>query len=247
MIERTQFIRDYLDRLKKDGLMQPNDIIDKIALNVIHGKISVEHSGLELEAEGQPGVRELVDLAIDEKISLRRVVQESLFKPMETAIQKFHDYEYLMPHVLASAHCVTSAMDRLTPILEKSEIANKGKFVIATVKEDQHETGKNIVALLLKATGYEVIDLGKDVSADRIVETVKNHQAPFLGLSCLLSYTMSEIEEIITKIEAKDFRDDVKILVGGTFLLTEFAERLGADFFCGNVFYALDLLEQIRN
>ena len=82
MIERTQFIRDYLDRLKKVGLMEPSDIIDKIALNVIHGKISVEHSGLELEAEGQPGVRELVDLAIDEKISLRRVVQESLFKPM---------------------------------------------------------------------------------------------------------------------------------------------------------------------
>lgn len=227
--------------------MEQNEIIKNISFNVIHGKKTVEEQGIDIEAKGQAGVSELIDMAIDAQLNPCEIIQESLHKPMQEVIQKFHNHEYMLPEVLACAMATEAAINRLKPIVGQSENGNKGKFVIATVKKDRHELGKNIVALLLKVTGYEVFDLGCDVSADGILEAVIRHQAPYIGLSCRLSSSRSEISMVNKKIEAENFRNQVKILVGGISLSNKFSKHAGADFFCEDVFKTLDLLDHIHN
>jgi 5-methyltetrahydrofolate--homocysteine methyltransferase len=223
--------------------MNENEILEKIAFNVIQGRVVQEDEGLTEGLEGQPAVTELVTEAVDGGIDSKKIVVESLTKAMEVVGGKFETGEFLIPDMLASAECVSSAMDILKPHLLKAGMESKGKVVIATVAGDLHDIGKNIVSILLKGEGYEVIDLGTDVPTDKIVEIVKSQNVPFLGLSALLTTTMQSMKEVVEKLTAEGIREDVKVLIGGAPTSVEFARQIGADAHCGDAFQAIDVLK----
>lgn len=224
--------------------MNEAQLLEKIAFNVIQGRVEQGDEGLDEGLEGQPAVMELVQQALDDGIGPKKIVTDSLTSAMEDVGKKFETGDYMIPDMLASAECVGAAMDLLKPELLKDGVESKGKFVIATVAGDLHDIGKNIVAILLKGEGYEVIDLKIDVPTDKIVAAVKEHKAPFLGLSALLTTTMENMGEVIEKLKAEGIRDQVKVLIGGAPTSAEFAREIGADVHCEDAFQAIEALRR---
>ncbi len=225
--------------------MDEKELLEKIAYNVIQGRVESEDEGIDQGLEGQPGVTELVEQAIEEGVDTKRIVLEGLSEPMEIVGGKYESGEYLIPDMLAAAECVGAAMDILGPKMLEAGVESKGKFVIATVHGDLHDIGKNIVAIMLKGAGYEVIDMGNNIPTARIVEKVKETNAPFLGLSALLTTTMRVMREVITGLQENGLRDKVKVLIGGAPTSSKFAEEVGADAYCRDAFQAIDVLKQM--
>ena len=151
--------------------------------------------------------------------------------------------EYFIPDMLASAEAVEVSMDILKPLLADANIKPKGKFAIATVKGDIHDIGKNIVAIMLKGAGYEVVDLGIDVTTEKIINYIKNESPDYLGLSALLTTTMLEMGTIIEALKKENLRDKVKVFIGGAAVSDEYAEEIGADAFCLDAFSAIKILD----
>jgi len=185
-----------------------------------------------------------VNEALNQNIDPKKILIESLTESMEIVGEKFEQNEYLIPDMLASAECVGVAMDLLSPHLIKAGVESKGKFIIATVQGDLHDIGKNIVAIMLKGAGYDVVDAGTDVSSDLIIDAVRDNQAPFLGLSALLTTTMRNMKDVIEKLKSEGLRDNVKVLIGGAPTSKDFAAQIGADAYCKDAFEALDILKK---
>ena len=227
--------------------MNEQGLIEKIAFNVIQGRVEAEDEGFEEGLEGQPGTIELVKEALSRELDPKTIVLEGLTGAMDAVGEKFQRKAYLIPDMLASAECVGAAMDILSPHLLKAGVESKGKFIISTVEGDLHDIGKNIVSIMLKGAGYEVIDLGNDVPTERIVESVREHQAPFLGLSALLTTTMRVMEDIIQQLNEKGLRDSVKVLIGGAPTSDAFAREIGADAQCRDAFQAIEALKSLAS
>ena len=218
------------------------DIIARLKENVIQGRKTQDDEGIDEELSGTPGVVELTQAALD-SISPEVIINQGLTAGMQVVGEKFSTKEYFIPDMLASAEAVGAAMDILKPHLEAANVETKGKFIIATVKGDIHDIGKNIVATLLKGAGYDVNDLGIDVPTEKIVEVVKESAPEFLGLSALLTTTMLEMGVVIKALEENNLRDKVKVLIGGAAVSDEYAEEIGADAFCVDGFDAIKKLD----
>ncbi|MBC8511946.1 MAG: corrinoid protein [Dehalococcoidia bacterium] len=219
---------------------------DTIALlkeNVIQGRKTKDDEGIDEDMTGTPAVLELTQLALDKKIPLETIITHGLTAGMQVVGDKFSAKEYFIPDMLASAEAVGEAMELLKPYLEASDVETKGKFIIATVKGDIHDIGKNIVAILLRGAGYEVNDLGIDVSAEKIVGVVREDKPDFLGLSALLTTTMIGMGEIIETLKENGLRDKVKVLIGGAAVSDEYAKEIGADSYCVDGFDAIKVLD----
>ena len=226
--------------------MKVDELLIEIRTNVILGRVDESDEGYDGDRIGQPGVSELVNEALDNGVPAKRVLSEALSDAMEVVGKKYETKEYLIPDMLASAECVGTAMDILEPQLVDAGVDSKGRCVVATVEGDLHDIGKNIVATLIKGAGYEIIDLGTSVPADRIVEVVRDKQAQFLGLSALLSTTMTKMPVVMEQLQAAGVRGDVSVLVGGAPVSALFAEQIGADAYCRDAFEAVDTLERLR-
>jgi 5-methyltetrahydrofolate--homocysteine methyltransferase len=226
--------------------MNEQELIQSIAFNVIQGRVTAEDEGFDEGLEGQPAVSELVEIAIGQGLDPKKVILEALTGSMETVGGKFDKGEYLIPDMLASAECVGAAMDLLGPHLAGAGVESKGTFILATVAGDLHDIGKNIVSIMLKGAGFEVLDLGNDVPADRIVAQVKERGASFLGLSALLTTTMREMGTVIKALDEVGLRDKVRVLIGGAPTSEAFAREIGADAYCRDAFHAIDMLKQIK-
>ncbi len=219
------------------------DLINMIKENVIQGRKTRDDIGIDESLSGTPGVVELTESALVNNISPEVIIAQALTAGMRVVGEKFSTKEYFIPDMLASADAVGAAMDILNPLLEASNVETKGKFVIATVKGDIHDIGKNIVAILLKGAGYEVNDLGIDVPEDKIVSVVREEQPDYLGLSALLTTTMVEMGVVIKALEENSLRDKVKVLIGGAAVSDDYAKEIGADAFCADGFQAIKVLE----
>ena len=219
------------------------DIVSMLKENVIQGRKTRDDMGIDETLSGTPGVVELVQSALDSNITADVIIKQALTAGMEVVGEKFSTREYFIPDMLASADAVGAAMDILKPLLEASSIETKGKFIIATVKGDIHDIGKNIVAILLKGAGYEVHDIGIDVPEDKIIDVVKAEKPDYLGLSALLTTTMTEMDVVIKALKKNGLRDGVKVLIGGAAVSDEYAEEIGADAFCADGFQAIKVLE----
>jgi len=219
------------------------DIIATIKENVIQGRKTQDDVGIDDSLAGTPGVVELVQQALESNIFPQVIIAEGLTAGMQVVGQKFSTKEYFIPDMLASAEAVGTAMDILKPILESSNVETKGKFAIATVKGDIHDIGKNIVAILLKGAGYEVHDLGTDVPTEKVVEFVQKEKPGYLGLSALLTTTMTEMGVVIKALEENNVRSRVKVLIGGAAVSDEFAQEIGADAYCVDAFAAVKVLD----
>jgi 5-methyltetrahydrofolate--homocysteine methyltransferase len=224
-----------------------NEIIEKIKKNVIEGRVNSEDEGFEGDMEGQPGVIELVKEALEQQVSPSKILSQALHPGMEVVGQRYETGDYLIPDMLASAECVSEAIDILESKLQAEDIQSRGKFVIATVEGDLHDIGKNIVATLLKGTGFDVIDLGTSVKAEKIVSAVKDADASYVGLSALLTTTMGYMEEVIQGLTQSGIRDRVKVFIGGAPVSNEFATQIGADYYCEDAFDAIGKLETLSH
>jgi 5-methyltetrahydrofolate--homocysteine methyltransferase len=222
------------------------DVIALLKENVIQGRKTSADEGIDEALSGTPGVVELTQSALDSNIPPKTIITQGLTAGMQVVGEKFATREYFIPDMLASAEAVGAAMEILKPILEASNIETKGKFVIATVKGDIHDIGKNIVAILLKGAGYEVEDLGTDVPTEKIVEVVRESKSQFLGLSALLTTTMLVMREVVEALKKSGIRENVKVLIGGAAVSDEYAREIGADAYCIDGFHAISVLDAFQ-
>lgn len=221
------------------------DIIALIKENVIQGRVTADDEGMDEGWVGQPAVTELVEQALAENINVADIINKGLTEGMSVVGEKFEAKEYFIPDMLASAEAVGSAMEILEPHLSKSGIEAKGKIIVATVKGDLHDIGKNIVSILLRGTGYIVKDLGNDVEPQAIVDAVKKENPQFVGLSALLTSTMVNMGETIQALKDSGLRDKVKVIIGGAPVSEEFAQSIGADGYGADGFQAVAIVESL--
>ncbi len=233
-------------RLPKVGREMTEDIIGLIQENVIQGRVTQDDEGLDEGMVGQPGVTELVDKALASGISLQDIISQGLTSSMEIVGQKFETEEYFIPDMLASAEAVGAAMEILEPHLSDSGVKAKGKIIVATVKGDLHDIGKNIVSILLRGAGYTVKDLGNDIHPQAIVDAVRDEKPQFLGLSALLTSTMMNMKDIIQALTESGLRDKVKVIIGGAPVSEEFASSIGADGYGADGFQAVAVVESLN-
>ncbi len=222
------------------------EVIALLKENVIQGRKTKDDEGVDERLVGTPGVLELVQLALEERVSPEAIITQGLTAGMQVVGEKYAAKEYFIPDMLASAEAVGAAMDTLKPILEASDVETKGRFAIATVKGDIHDIGKNIVAILLKGAGYEVNDLGADVPTEKIVAVVREYKPDYLGLSALLTTTMVAMGEIIETLKENGLRDKVKVLIGGAAVSEEYANEIGVDAYCVDGFHAIKVLDAFQ-
>jgi 5-methyltetrahydrofolate--homocysteine methyltransferase len=221
------------------------ELLAKLKKNVIQGRKTREDIGLDDSLNGTPGVVDLVEEALAADIPVEELIAEGLTAGMGVVGEKFSCREYFIPDMLASADAVGAAMEVLRPHLEAANVETRGKVVIATVKGDIHDIGKNIVGIMLKGAGYEVHDVGIDVPEDVIVEAVRNEAPDYLGLSALLTTTMTEMSVVIKALEDAGLREGLKIIIGGAAVSDEYAREIGADAFGANAFQAVHLMDEM--
>jgi 5-methyltetrahydrofolate--homocysteine methyltransferase len=221
------------------------DIISLIRENVIQGRVTKDDEGMDEGMAGQPAVTELIEQALSQNIDINDIINNGLTGGMNIVGQKFEAKEYFIPDMLASAEAVGAAMQILEPHLAKSGIKTKGKIIVATVRGDLHDIGKNIVSILLRGAGYMVKDLGNDIEPEAIVEAVREEKPEFLGLSALLTSTMVHMNETIQVLKDNGLRDQVKIVIGGAPVSKEFAENIGADGYGADGFQAVAVVESL--
>jgi len=225
----------------------PEDIISLIQENVIQGRMTKDDEGIDEEMVGQPGVTELIEKALASGLSIKDIITKGLSGGMNIVGQKFEAGEYFIPDMLASAQAVGAAMEILEPYLAGSGVNAKGKIIVATVKDDLHDIGKNIVSILLRGAGYTVKDLGNNVDVQVIVDAVREENPQFLGLSALLTSTMARMADVIQMLEQNGLREQVKIIIGGAPVSEEFAKSIGADGYGADGFQAVAVVEALAS
>jgi 5-methyltetrahydrofolate--homocysteine methyltransferase len=224
-----------------------DDIVNQIRENVIQGRVTQDDEGLDEDLAGQPGVSEVIDQALAQGIGVKDIITKGLSEGMDIVGQKFEAGEYYIPDMLASAEAVGAAMQKLEPYLAKSGIQTRGKVIVATVKGDLHDIGKNIVSILLRGAGYIVKDLGNDIDSQTIVDAVREEKPQFLGLSALLTSTMTHMEDTIRALKQSGLRDKVKVIVGGAPVSEEFAKSIGADGYGADGFQAVTVIDSLSS
>ena len=223
------------------------DILALIKENVIQGRVTQDDEGLEDGMVGQPGVSELIEQALIQDIGPEQIIKRGLTKGMDVVGQKFEAKEYYIPDMLASAEAVGAAMEILEPYLAKGGIKAKGKVIMVTVKGDLHDIGKNIVSILLRGAGYTVKDLGNDIDPQAIVDAVREEKPQILGLSALLTSTMTYMGDTIQALTESGLRDQVKVVIGGAAVSEEFAQSIGADGYGADGFEAVRVVESLSS
>ena len=177
---------------------------------------------------------QLTTEALNTGVGSQDIIAHGLQASMAVVGEKFSSGEYFLPDMLMAARAMKAALEILQPLLEKTGMPTIGKVVIGTVAEDIHDIGKNIVATFLNGSGFEVFDLGVDVSDQKFVEEVRQKKPDILGLSSLVSTTMPAMGSIIKALEEAGLRSGVKVVIGGAPVTQRFAEHIGADAYAGD-------------
>ncbi len=190
-------------------------------------------------------VDRLTKAAIESGIEALEVMDDGLIAGMGIVGIKFRENFIFVPEVLACARAMKAGMAHIEPILSASGIDPVGRVVMGTVKGDLHDIGKNLCIMMLRGSGFEVIDLGVDTAPDRFIEAVEEHRAPLLGMSALLTTTMPNMGKTIEAFIDADLRDEVKIMVGGAPVTQEFADDMGADGYGKDALACVALAKQL--
>ena len=188
----------------------------------------------------------LVKEALDCGASAGAVLNEGLIKGMDIIGGKMETGEMFIPEVLYSARAMGLALEILRPMLAAGEVSASGKVVIGTVKGDVHDIGKNLVSMMLESSGFEVHDLGVDVSPEKFVAAVKENSPDLVGLSALLTTTTHMMQETIKAIDESGLRTGVKILIGGAPVTQSFADQIGADAYAPDAGAAVKVAKALK-
>jgi len=190
-------------------------------------------------------VAELTRQAMDAGVSAGEILNKGLLAGMDVVGQRFGANEIFLPEVLLSARAMNAGMDLIKPMLIADDVPSLGRVVIGTVKGDLHDIGKNLVGIMLKGAGFDVIDLGADVAAERFVDTAEAEGANVVGLSALLTTTMSGMRDVVELIKSKGLEGKVKVIVGGAPVSEDFARDIGADAYGYDAANAVGLVKQL--
>ena len=174
-------------------------------------------------------VYENTQKAIEQGVPAKGILDDGLIAGMNVVSEKFRKHEIFLPHVLLSAKAMYAGMDLLKPLFVKDKIPTRGKIVIGTVQGDLHDIGKNLVGIMLKGAGFEVIDLGKDVSPENFVDTAQKENADVIGMSALLTTTQPVMKKVVEKLKEKGLENKIKTIIGGAPLSSEYADLIGAN------------------
>jgi len=186
---------------------------------------------------------ELVRQAIEDGVETTRILDDGLIAGMNVVGEKFREHLIFLPEVLLAAKAMTAAMQLLKPLLIETGAPSRGKVVIGSVRGDLHDIGKNLVGIMLKGAGFEVIDLGNDVAPESFVDAAAEHGAPVIGMSALLTTTMSVMKDVVDLVGRRGMAGKVKVIVGGAPLSQQFAAEIGADAYG---FDAANAVERVR-
>lgn len=214
----------------------------KLAECVEVGKINLA-SPFPPAMKGQPGASELTLEALEAGISPQAILSDSLVLAMNRVGLKFSEGKIFVPQMLLSAKAMNEALKHLRPYFTSGDIKRKGVLIIGTVQGDLHDIGKNLVAMMVEGAGWEVIDLGADVSSDKFIEALDQYPDAKIGMSALLTTTMSNMRPMISDIRAK--YPKTKIIVGGAPLSLDFAKEIGADAYASDPQDDINWLETV--
>ncbi len=179
-------------------------------------------------------VMQRVQSALADGINPEALLNDGLIASMKEVGRLFEEGEYFVPEMLISARAMQAGMGILRPILVEQDIKPIGKVVIGTVKGDLHDIGKNLVGMMMEGAGFQIVDLGTDVSQEKFLDAIIQHTPDIVGMSALLTTTMNNMETIIKFLEEKGVRKNVRIIVGGAPLTQAYAEEIGADGFASD-------------
>jgi 5-methyltetrahydrofolate--homocysteine methyltransferase len=186
---------------------------------------------------------EITKAALEEGTAAKSILEDGLIAGMDIVGARFKKNEIYIPEVLIAARAMKMAMEILEPELVKAGVEPVGKCLIATVQGDLHDIGKNLVAMMLKGAGFEVIDLGVDVGPEKFVEQAKTAGAQLVGMSALLTTTMPGMEKTIKAL--KDAGVSVKVMIGGAPITQDYADKVGADGYAADAASAVDLAKSL--
>ena len=190
-------------------------------------------------------VKELTQKAVDEGEDVEKILNEALLAGMSVVGDKFKRNEFYVPEVLIAARAMKAGMEVIRPFLAEKNIKGKGRIVLGTVKGDLHDIGKNLVGMMLEGAGFEVVDLGVDIPAEKFVEEIKKTDAQIVGMSALLTTTMPAMKDVIAALTKEGVRKNVKVMIGGAPVTQEYADEIGADGYAPDAASAVDKAKQL--
>lgn len=218
------------------------ELLEQLSVCVEFGKIDIK-SPYPPAMKDQPGAYELTRDALEDGISPSEILEEALIPAMSRVGQKFSRNEIFVPQMLMAAKAMSSSMIHLKPYYLNGQAKRRGVFIIGTVTGDLHDIGKNLVAMMIEGAGWEIIDLGVDVSADKFMQAADKHPGAVIGLSALLTTTMENMRKTVTSLRVK--YPAQKILVGGAPVTAEFCTKIGADFYAPDPQGAVEYLKTL--
>lgn len=187
----------------------------------------------------------LTKQAIENNLPPKSILDDGLIAGMAVVGKKFKAHEIFLPDVLLAAKAMYAGMDQLKPLLIKEGIPAIGKIVVGTVQGDLHDIGKNLVAIMLKGAGFEIIDLGNDVSPEKFVDAALTNEASVIGLSALLTTTMPVMKKVVDLVKERNLSDKIKVIVGGAPLTDDYAHEIGADAYGFDGMNAVDKVKML--
>ena len=190
-------------------------------------------------------VKEITRKALWEKIEPKEILEQGLIAGMKVVGMKFKKNEIFLPEVLLASQAMYGGLELLQPKLIKSGVKAVGKVIIGTAKGDLHDIGKNLVAMMLRGGGFEVIDLGIDVPPEKFLKASQEHQPDIVGISALLTTTMIGMMDVITILKKAGLRNKIKVMVGGAPVTQEFADEIGADAYAPDAASAVDKASEL--
>ncbi len=198
-----------------------------------------------LERGDEAAVSTFTKQAIDQSLPPKQILDDGLIAGMDVVGEKFRTHEIFLPDVLLAARAMYAGMDQLKPLLLEEGIPTIGRVVIGSVQGDLHDIGKNLVGILLRGAGFEVIDLGNDVAPEAFVEAAKREEASLIGMSALLTTTMLGMRKVVDLLKSEGLDGKIRTIVGGAPLSAEFAGQIGADAYGYDGANAVDKVKEI--
>ena len=219
-------------------------LLDKLSVCIERGKIN-KNSPFPPDLKGEEGAEEYTLAAIENGISAEDVLENALIPGMERIGIKFRENKVFVPEVLMAAKAMKTAMVHLNDFFQDGAASKKGVLLIGTVEGDLHDIGKNLVSMIIEGNGWEIIDLGTNVTAQKIIDKIESNPGCYVGLSALLTTTMLNMEKITKEI--KKVSPETKILIGGAPVTEVFCEKIGADFYSPDPYSAIQYLNGLIN
>ena len=196
--------------------------------------------------EGNAGeIPQLVQTALQDGQDPQEILNQGLIAGMDVVGKRFKEGDMYVPEVIASSKAMHAGLDLLKPLLSKSSGSQSGVVILGTIKGDVHDIGKSLVSSMLEGAGFEVVDIGVDVAPERFVEVCLEKKAHIIGISSLLTTTMVHMPAVLNKLEQEGLREQIKVMIGGAPVTTEYAQQIGADGYAADAASAVDVARDL--